>query len=151
LRTDGGKEFCNSEVRQFLLSKGIKHELSTPRAPEQNGFIERHNRTIVESGKAMLHDRNLPQYLWAEAANTAVYLKNRTATETLNGLTPFEKWFGEKPSLTHLRVFGSECYAHVPKDQRTKWEMNSIKCLLVSYSEKEIKLIAYMNPQAGKY
>lgn len=54
LRTDGGKEFCNMAVRQFLLSKA-KHEISTPRAPEQNGYIERQNRTILESVKAVLH------------------------------------------------------------------------------------------------
>lgn len=60
LRSDGGLEFCNESVRRFLLNKGIKHEVSTPRAPEQNGFIERQNRTIIESAKAMLHERQLP-------------------------------------------------------------------------------------------
>ncbi|KMQ86392.1 rve-domain-containing [Lasius niger] len=60
LRSDGGLEFCNESVRRFLLNKGIKHEVSTSRAPEQNGFIERQNRTIIESAKAMLHERQLP-------------------------------------------------------------------------------------------
>ncbi|KMQ84486.1 copia protein [Lasius niger] len=120
LRTDNGLEFCNVEVYEFLREKSIKHETSTPRAPEQNGFIERQNRTIVESAKSMMHSRNIPRCLWAEAANTAVYVKNRTASETLGGSTPFEKWFGEKPSVKHLKIFGSDCYVHVPKDQRTK-------------------------------
>lgn len=120
LRTDGGREFCNAEIRNFLLSKSIKHEVTTPRAPEQNGFIERQNRTVVESAKAMLHTRKLPQYLWAEAANTAVYVKNRTATDTTGGVTPFEKWYGKRPSVSHLKIFGSDCYVHIPKEQRTK-------------------------------
>lgn len=134
-RTDNDLEFCNVEVYEFLREKSIKHETSTPRVPEQNGFIERQNRTIVESAKSMMHSRNIPRCLWAEAANTAVYVKNRTASETLGGSTPFEKWFGEKPSVKHLKIFGSDCYVHVPKDQRTKWDMNSVKCLMIGYSD----------------
>lgn len=135
LRSDCGLEFVNADVKAFLLSKGIRHELSTPRAPEQNGYIERQNRTVLEAAKSMLHARGLPEYLWAEAAGTAVYVKNRTASHTLGGATPFEKWFGSKPSISHLRIFGNECYVHVPKEQRTKWEVNSMKCQLVGYSE----------------
>lgn len=135
LRTDNGLEFCNVDVDQFLREKGIKHETSTPRAPEQNGFIERQNRTVLESAKSMMHSRNVPRYLWAEAANTAVYVKNRTASDTLDGSTPFQKWFGEKLSVKHLKIFGSDCYVHVPKDQRTKWDVNSVKCLIIGYSD----------------
>lgn len=87
--------------------------MSTRRAPEQNGKIERQNRTILEAAKAMLHHNDLPRHLWAEASNTAVYLRNRTATETLDGLTPYEKWHGSKPTVEHLRIFGCNCYVHM--------------------------------------
>lgn len=82
----------------------------------------------------MLHERKLPLHLWAEATYTAVYLKNRTASDTI-GVTPYEKWFGSRPSIGHLRVFGSEAYVHVPKEERTKWEKNSIKCQMIGYNE----------------
>ena len=74
-RSDCGKKFCNESVEKCLLAKGIKHELSTPRALEQNGYIERQNRTIVESAKSVLHVQNLPRYLWAKATATAVCQK----------------------------------------------------------------------------
>lgn len=135
LRTDGGREFCNELVKNFLLSRNIQHQVTTPRAPEQNGFIERQNRTVLDSARAMLYARDLPIFLWAEAANTAVYMKYRTASATLNGMTPYEIWFGIKPSLSNLKIFGSECYVHVPKEQRTKWDAKSIKCMMVGYSE----------------
>lgn len=135
LRSDGGLEFCNDDVRKYLSNHKIKHEVTTPRAPEQNGFIERQNRTVIESAKAMLHDRQLPLHLWAEATNTAVYLKNRTSSEVIGGHTPYEKWFNRKPTLAHLKIFGSEAYVHVPKDQRSKWEKNSIKCIMVGYND----------------
>lgn len=135
LRSDWGTEIVNGPVKEFLLSKGIKHERSTPRAPEQNGFVERQHRTVVESAKSMLHAKKLPLYLWAEATNTAVHVKNRTASDTLNGATPYERWFGTKPSVKHLRIFGSECYVHVTKDQRGKFQENSIRCLMVGYCQ----------------
>ena len=124
-RTDCGKEFCNEGVKRFLLSRGIKHELSTPKAPEQNGYIERQNRTVVESARSMLHARKLSLYLWAAVTATAVYVRNRAASNSLSDKTPYELWYGEKPSVKHLKVFGSTCYVHIPKDQRSKCEMNS--------------------------
>ena len=134
-RTDCGKEFCNEGVKRLLLSKGIKHEHSTPKAPEQNGYIERQNRTVVESAKSMLHARKLPLYVWAEATATAEYVKNRTASNSLSGKTPYKLWYDEKPSVKHLKVFGSTCYVHIPKDRRSKWEMNSTKMLMIGYSD----------------
>ena len=150
IRTDGDLEFCNTEVNNYLLSKDIKHEKSRPRAPEQNGFIERQNRTVLEAAKTMLHSKGLPLYLWAEAASTAVYLRNRCSSETLNGKTPFEKWFGARPSVSHLRIFGSEFYAHVPKEQRTKWEINSVKCIFVGYTEGGNKAYRIYDPKNRK-
>lgn len=68
----------------------------------------------------------------------AVYLKNRTTSETIGGITSYEKWFGSKPSVGHLRVFGSEIYVYIPKKERTKWEKNNqrtIKCQMIGYND----------------
>jgi len=66
----------------------------------------------------MLLDSKLPNSFWGEAISTAVYLKNRTPVKTLNK-TPFEVCHGKKPKVNYLRVFGSDAYAHVPRDERT--------------------------------
>ena len=76
LRTDGGLEFCNSDFKTFLGSRGILLHTSAPYRPEQNNRIERENRTIVESVRTMLHARDIPRFLWAEAVQTAVYALN---------------------------------------------------------------------------
>ena len=71
-----------------------------PNNPAQNGLAERMNRTIVESARSMMFHSNLSVNFWAEAVNTAVYLKNRSP------ITPYECLFNRKPDVAHLRVFG---------------------------------------------
>src|SRR5277367_89492 len=121
LLTDGGKEFDNAEVREVLASKGINFRTTMPYTPEQNGAAERENRTLVESARSMVHAKHLPVKLWAEAVNTAAYILNRTGPTAVIDKTPFELWFGEiVKSMDHLKVFGTECYVHVPKQKRRK-------------------------------
>lgn len=75
--------------------------------PQQNGVAERFNRTIVEKIRAMLTESGAPKYLWGEAVLNAVYVTNRSPTEAIKGnQTPAERWHGEKPDVTKLRVFG---------------------------------------------
>ena len=105
LRTDNGGEYVSAEFQNYLKKEGVCHELTVPKTPEQNGVAERMNRTLVESVRAMLADARLPHRFWAEALSTAVYLRNRSPTKAVKGMTPFEAWTGEKPNAEHLRVF----------------------------------------------
>ena len=136
IRTDQGGEFKNHQFQEFTQDKGILHEFSAPYASEQNGFIERSNRTIVEATRAMLHSRDLPLTLWAEAANTAVFVWNRTVNKQLTNVTPFEQLFKQVPDVSFFRIFGSDAYLHVPKKHRTKLDPKSQKLTLVGYDQK---------------
>ena len=132
LRTDGGGEY-EKVLEQFLKSCGIKHEISAPYSQEQNGISERTNRTILEQTKAILAQTGLPKPLWLEIASTVVYLKNRSPSTALEGITPHEAWTGHKPDLSHLRVLGSTVYVHVAKGIRKKLDYHTRKCRLVGY------------------
>ena len=77
LGTDNGGEYVSKDFEAYLISKGIKHELTIAYTPEQNGVAERMNRTLMESARAMMSHANLPNPFWAEAVATAVYLRNR--------------------------------------------------------------------------
>lgn len=88
----------------------------------------------MEKARSMLSSAGLKQKFWAEAVATACYLINRSPTSALVDKTPMEAWSGHKPSLRHLRVFGSEAYAHAPKEKRTKLENNAVKCIFIRYS-----------------
>ena len=82
----------------------------------------------------MLLDSKLPKKFWGEVILTAVYLKNRTPVKALNK-TLFEVWYGKKPKVSHLRMFGSDPYAHVPRHERTKFDMKTHKCIMVGYGD----------------
>eukprot|EP00253_Pinus_taeda_P023465 PITA_23465 len=71
----------------------------------------------------MLHDQGLPLHFWAEACNTAVYLQNHCPHKILGMSTPDEAYFGKRPDISHLRIFGSPVYMHVTKDARKKLEL----------------------------
>lgn len=135
LRSDNGLEFCNKEFDLFLNKSGILHQRSNPYTPEQNGLCERFNRTVVEKARCMLSDANLSKEFWAEASSTAVYLQNRTVAAALNYKTPYELWYGTKPDISHIRVFGSPVMVHTPKERRRKWDKKSRQCILMGYPD----------------
>ncbi|GKC95865.1 retrovirus-related pol polyprotein from transposon TNT 1-94 [Tanacetum coccineum] len=72
-RTDRGTEFLNKTLNAFFKEEGIEHQTFTPRTPEQNGVVERRNRTLVEAARTMLLASKLPLFFWAEAIATACY------------------------------------------------------------------------------
>jgi transposase InsO family protein len=73
IRSDNGTEFKNSQIEGFLEEEGIKHEFSSPYTPQQNGVVERKNRTLLDMARTMLDEYKTPDRFWAEAINTACY------------------------------------------------------------------------------
>ncbi|GJX26146.1 retrovirus-related pol polyprotein from transposon TNT 1-94 [Tanacetum coccineum] len=71
IRTDNGIEFVNQVLTQYYESVSIFHQKSVPRTPQQNGIVERRNRTLVEAARTMLIFSKAPMFLWAEAVATA--------------------------------------------------------------------------------
>ena len=135
LRTGNGGEYLSTELQNYLKEKGIRHELTVPHSPQQNGVAERMNRTLVESARSMIAHAALPNIFWAEAISTAAYVRNRLPTTALKeNETPYERWYGRKPDVSHLRVFGCMAYAHVPDSERRKLDKKSKKMRFVGYS-----------------
>lgn len=112
LHTDRGGEYLSTEFNDHLQLRGTVRRLTVHDTPEYNGLPEQLNRTLMEKVRAMLHDSQLPKFLWGEALNHAVYLKNRTWTRALKGTTPFEILTGSKPNLSTLHPWGSRVWVH---------------------------------------
>jgi transposase InsO family protein len=141
-RTDGGGEYTSTSILKFLFTDGTKHEKTPAYTPEMNGVSERLNRTLVEATKAMLYEAELDDSWWGEAIMTATYLRNLIPTKmrSLEGermTTPFQEWKGIRPNLQHLRIFGSECWVHIPKQLRKKLDDHAKKGVFVGYGDTQ--------------
>jgi transposase InsO family protein len=114
LRSDNGGEYTSNDFKDFCKEAGIKRELTVSYNPQQNGVTQRKNLSIIGSTKAMIHDQDLPIFLWPDACNTIVYVQNMSPHKILGDKTPEEAFTGVKPEIGHLRIFGCLVYIHVP-------------------------------------
>lgn len=112
LRTDNGLELCNQRFNDFCKEKGIVRHMTCAYTPQQNGVVERMNRTIMEKVRSMLSHSGLPRVFWAEATHTAVTLINKTPSSAINFKIPDKKWSGKAPVYSYLRRFGCVCFVH---------------------------------------
>ena len=94
IRSDRGGEFSCEPFESYCEEHGILHIFSTPRTPQQNGVVERKNRTLPKMARTMLNKNRLPKYFWAEAVNTACYVVNMAHILSILKITPYELWKG---------------------------------------------------------
>jgi transposase InsO family protein len=90
IRSDNGMESKNSQIEGFLEEEGIKHEFSSSYTPQQNGVVERKNRTLLNMARTMLDEYKTPDRFWAEAINTACYSINRLYLHRILKKTSYE-------------------------------------------------------------
>jgi len=86
---------------------------------------------------------------WVEVVACFVYLLNKSPTLSVKNMVLEETWSGTKTCVTHLRVFGSATFAHVPTELRKKLDSRSEKCIFTGYSEKH-KAYKIYNPVTKK-
>ncbi|KAJ4718987.1 Retrovirus-related Pol polyprotein from transposon TNT 1-94 [Melia azedarach] len=136
LRTDNGGEYTSNEFSQYLQRCQIRHQLTCPSTPQQNGVAERKNRHLAEICRSMLHAKNVPGKFWAECMRTAAHVINRLPQARLRFTSPFEKLWKVKPTVSHFRVFGCICYVFVPDHLRSKFDKKAIRCIFVGYDSQ---------------
>lgn len=90
---------------------------------------------VVNTARSILRARSMPGFFWGEAVHTAVYLLNRSPTAALDGLTPYQAWYGKKPPVHYLRVFGCVAYIKRLQPHPTKLEDHGQKVVFVGYEE----------------
>nr|GFC15818.1 retrovirus-related Pol polyprotein from transposon TNT 1-94 [Tanacetum cinerariifolium] len=108
--TYNGTEFVNQTLWDYYEEVGISRETFVSRSPQQNGVIERRNRTLIEAARTMLIYAQAPLFLWAEAVATACFTQNRSIIRLRHGKTPYELMHGKQPDLSFFYVFGALCY-----------------------------------------
>ncbi|TLX70168.1 DDE-type integrase/transposase/recombinase [Labilibacter sediminis] len=132
-RSDNGTEFKNKAFDSYLKSRGISHNFSAPYTPQQNGVVERRNRSLVESARSMLNFANLPLYFWAEAINTANFTQNRSYLNKRLLKTPYEILNNRKPNVKFFHVFGCRCFV-LKTTSLNKFAAKADEAIFVGYS-----------------
>nr|GEV09961.1 hypothetical protein [Tanacetum cinerariifolium] len=127
------KDETPKTLHAFFKEERIKHQTSTARTPEQNGIVERCNRTLVEAARTMLLASKLPLFFWAEAIATACYTQNRSIIILTHDKTAYHIINDRKPLIKHLNIFGCICYLTRDGENLDKMKEKGDPCILVGY------------------
>nr|GEY52025.1 integrase, catalytic region, zinc finger, CCHC-type, peptidase aspartic, catalytic [Tanacetum cinerariifolium] len=134
IRIDNETEFVNHTLRDYYEEVGISHETSVARSPQQNGVIERRNRTLIEAARTMLIYAQASLFLWAEAVATACFTQNRSIIRLRHGKTPYELLHSKLPDLSFFYVFVSLCYPINDSENLSKLQPKADIGIFIGYA-----------------
>jgi len=134
VRSDNGTEFKNTNIEEYLDEEDIGHEFSIPYTPQQNGIVERKNRTLIEAARTMLDEYKISDQFWAEAINKACHAINHLYLHKILNKTAYELLLGKKPNVSYFRVFESKCFILNKKNKSSKFAPKVDECFLLGYA-----------------
>lgn len=132
-RSDNGK-LKSEAMQEWLLSRGTLHHFTAPYTSAQNGRVEHLHRTLMGKARAMRSACDIPVNRWDEFILTVCYLSNRTPISSQAGHTPYERWHGVKPDLSHLREISCRAFVLIQNHHNPKVYDCSVECILIGYS-----------------
>ena len=125
----------NNRFYKLAKEKGIILNNYPAYVHELNGTAERFNRTILDMARCLLAEAQVHKQYWPEIVCAATYLKNRTLANTIEWKTPFKIFIKRKPSIEHLRLYGSRVFVRKPEQKRiSKWDKKADMGILLGYS-----------------
>jgi hypothetical protein len=134
LRYNNGGEFTSKEFMDYCSNHGIKRQFFVARKPQQNGVVERKNRTVQEMARTMLMDSKLTDIFWTQVVHTTFHIQNRVMLRNNTDKTPYKLWEGRPTNVKHFRVFGIKCYIKREDGRMGNFESRVDKGILVGYS-----------------
>nr|GFA81146.1 retrovirus-related Pol polyprotein from transposon TNT 1-94 [Tanacetum cinerariifolium] len=121
-------------LHAYFAAEGILHQTSVARTLEQNGVVERRNRTLVEAARTMLSAAKVPLFFWTEVIATACFTQNRSLVIPCHEKTPYHIIINRKPSVKFFHIFGSICYIIRDGENLDKVKEKCDECIFVGYS-----------------
>jgi transposase InsO family protein len=134
VRSDRGGEFMSSDFKEFCDKHGIKREYTIPGTPQQNGVVERQNRTVQQMARSMMNEKNIGQTYWVEAIHTTIHILNKAHLRPHSDKTPYELWYGRPASIKHFKVFGSKCYIKNNNENLGKYDDRADEGIFLGYA-----------------
>jgi transposase InsO family protein len=145
LHTDRGGEFTARSFTDHSTKQGMQRHLTAPYTPEQNGVMERRNQSVMGMTRNMMKAMSMLSWFWGEAVLTAVFILNRSPTQSIEGRTPYEVWHGKKPSVDYFRTFGYVAHVKQRNKRLGKLEDRSTMMVFIGY-EPGSKAWRFYNP-----
>ena len=134
-------------LQDYFKSKGIHHEMTNAYMPQENGVSEWMNHTLVEMACVMLSDAGLPKAYWGDAMLYATHILNCIPTHAIaECLTQHKAFTGNRPSVTHLKIFECKVHVHVPDEKCHKLNAKSIECTFLGFVENRKAYICIHRP-----
>jgi hypothetical protein len=144
LRSDRGSEYTANEMNKFCLDNQIKQEFTLVDTPQQNGDAEVSWRILFAMSRASMDAAGLDPSYWAQALETAVYVRNRCLTTALQTeKTPYEMMYGKKPNIQHMRIFGCRVYVYRTR-YLTKLDNRAVEGLFLGYARNSKGYVVYV-------
>lgn len=149
IRCDQGGELARSHLfRTTMMEKHLYVvEPTGADSPSQNGGSEKWNDTLAVTTRALLYGASLPAQYWSAALTHAAYLHNRRVHSATN-TTPYEKWYGHRPNLHSLRIFGSRVCVKRTGDRRAKLDKHDFTGIFIGYTATDSN-IRYIDTSSG--
>nr|GEU83572.1 hypothetical protein [Tanacetum cinerariifolium] len=141
----------NKTLGKFFDEVGISKQFSTARTPQQNGVVERRNRTLIEAARTMLTFANLPLFLWAEAIATACFTQNHSIIHKRFDKTPYELMNKRKQNIKFFRVFGCRCYLLNDYEDVRKLKAKEDIGVFIGYSKESIMKSSTINVETSNF
>nr|GEW98179.1 hypothetical protein [Tanacetum cinerariifolium] len=143
IRIDNATEFVNHNLHEYYEKVGIFHETSIACSPQQNGVVERRNRTLIEAASTMLIYAKTLLFLWAEAVTTACYTQNRSIIRLRYDKTPYVLLHDKLPDLSFFHVFGALCYLINDSENLGKFQPKADIGIFIGYAPTKKAFLIY--------
>jgi hypothetical protein len=138
IRCNQGRELArlHTLVDMALTEFGYKVEPTGADSPSQNSQAEKWNDTFAVTTRALLYGASLAPKYWSSALLHAVYLHN-CQVHSRTGVTPFEGWWGVKPNLKYLKLFGARVCMKQTGARRSKLDRHDFRGLFLGYTSTD--------------
>ena len=148
IRLDRAGENIANDLKLFCTSNGTFLEYTGTDQHQSNGATERLFKSLLDKAWPTLRSSGVHERYWPEIYRTINYLRNRSPSSVLEGqITPYEVWYGDKPSLQHIRRLFSHAFVlRKPGDRKKMQDTKTYNGWLVGYNEESTSLYRVLLP-----
>ena len=123
----------SNEQKAYMAENRIEHQMSMPDSMQQKGRAERFQQTIINGAEAMWHHAGLSNSFGIYGVKAKLHMYNVAPIKRADYKTLKELWSGQRPNISHLRVFGWLAWVHILKKRRHKLQPKSRAMIFIGY------------------